>query len=516
MRPTILLAVPLIALSAPGRLPAQTVERTDTPKRGALRLIFDPRILAWDRQFTGAGRESLGAPLSGDTIGGQHIPLMARLQQDLRTASGLPGFIASLGRGLLSVYQEKRITPITAELGVSDRLSLAVTIPIVRVATRSAFTLDSSGANLGPNPLATVLGADQRYLTFFSQFDGALAQLSDSLTTGTHYGCPASPKCAQAYAALSRGAAVRNALQRTVYGAGSTGSPFVPRAGSAVGLGIDSTVAQLQRQLDTAYGITRFSDSFLLATDSLTNPVFEAFLNDTSFGFGYNPFRNSWRYGLGDMEVEAKYRLVSGSSYALALGALARLPTGRRDSTLEVVDAPIADHQTDFEARVLQELTLARRVWLNLAIRVGTQTAGTRARRVAPFDAFLVPQQATTVLNWKPGDYAAVDFAPLYRFAPRFAAGVTAGYWTKQADHYSYRAPQDSLDLTARLGTPMSAGVLDQGTSERRVRLGVAFTYVGPAVEGGFTVEQTVSGAGGQVAAATVYRLVLRVSRQLF
>ena len=74
--------------------------------------------------------------------------------------------------------------------------------------------------------------------------------------------------------------------------------------------------------------------------------------------------------------------------------------------------------------------------------------------------------------------------------------------------------------LVEKLGEPLivttPANVLDQGTSARWLRLGVAFTYTGPAVESGFTVERTVSGAGGQVAAATVYRLVLRISRKLF
>ena len=344
-----------------------------------------------------------------------------------------------------------------------------------------------------------------------------MAQLGDSLAAGGHYGCPASQKCADAQTLLNRGTAVRNALERTVYGVRTTGSPFMPRASSVAGMGIDSTVAQLQRQLDTGYHVSAFSATFLLAPDTLPESEFEALaLTDSSYGFGYNPFRSAWRYGIGDVEVEAKYRLVSRAHYALAIGALTRLATGTRDSTLEVIDASVADNQTDFEGRVIQELKLAGRVWLNLAIRAGTQTTGTRARRVSPFGAILVPIQATTVLNWDPGDYAAVDFAPLYRFAPQFSAGVTLGYWTKRADRYSYLAPQDSLDLAARLGTPIPASVLNEGTSERWVRLGIALTYTGPAVESGFTVERTVSGAGGQVAAATVYRLVLRISRKLF
>jgi hypothetical protein len=69
--------------------------------------------------------------------------------------------------------------------------------------------------------------------------------------------------------------------------------------------------------------------------------------------------------------------------------------------------------------------------------------------------------------------------------------------------------------LAARLGAPTPASVLDAGTAERRLRLGVAVTYVGPVLEGGFSIEQTVSGAGG-APAATVYRIVLRTARRLF
>src|SRR5439155_436218 len=104
------------------------------------------------------------------------------------------------------------------------------------------------------------------------------------------------------------------------------------------------------------------------------------------------------------------------------------------------------------------------------------------------------PTGATTELQWDPGDYAGVDVAPLVRFAPQFAAGVTAAYWTRQRDRYTFRSTQDSLDLAARLGAPTSAAWLDEGTSEQRLRFGVALTYVGPTVEGGFSIEQTVSG----------------------
>jgi len=515
LRPLLILVA---AANAAPALAAQAVERTDNPRRGMLRVTLDPRVVTWDRQYVnGTTWQPLGAPLTGDSVGSAAIPTVARLEQDVRTASGLAGFLASLGKGLFSVRQERRPFPITAELGVTDRLAVSLTIPIVRVATRTRLQLSPTGSNLGANPLATRAGADVAYTGFFAQFDDALAQLNDSIATG-HYGCPSGPQCAPAQALAAQGAAVRDALRRTVYGVGSTRSPFVPLAASDAGLAIGSTVGTIQQNLATAYNIPSFTDAFLLSVDSLNPDRMAALLADPVIGYGYryNPFRNSFRVGLGDVELGAKYRIVAGSHYAAAVAGTVRLPTAGRDFADDFLRQSLGDHQLDVEGRLVQELTVAGRVWLNLAVRAGVQRPGTRFVRVASPAALLVPAQAGVLMNWDPGDYAAVDFAPLYRFTPRFAAGLTLGYWSRERDRYTFRTPQDSSDLETRLGTTTSAAVLDGGTSERWLRVGAAVTFVGESVEGGFSVEQTISGSGGRVPAATVFRIVMRKSWKLF
>jgi len=513
-------AIPALARGV--SVAAQAVERTDVPGHGVLRVTFDPRIVAWDAQFVGGARLSLGLPLSGDTVGGASIPVVARLEQDVRTASGIAGFVANLGRSLLSVRQERRTTPITAELGLTDRLSVSVMVPIVRVATRAHPTLSPAGANLGPSPrLANSGTADTAYGAFFAQFDSSLAHFDQNISSG-QYGCGANPSCPARDSSASWHA-VRDALHRTVYGVATdtihVGSPFMPLDTSAAGKGIASTIGQIQRDLVGFGGVAGFGHGFLLATDSMSVTWMAQAIVDSAHGFGYRgiPFRNSFRYGLGDVEVAAKYRLAAGAHYAAALVGLVRLPTAQRDSADDWQRQSVGDHQTDFEGRLVQELIVGGRLWLNLAVRAGIQRPGTQVRRVAPFGAILVPFAATTELLWDPGDYAGVDVAPLFRFAPQFAAGVTAAYWTKQRDRYTFRSTQDSLDLAARLGAPTSAALLDEGTAEQRLRFGVALTYVGPTVEGGFSIEQTVSGGkGGVTPAATVYRIVLRTSRKLF
>src|SRR6266576_1018886 len=93
------------AVTCGASIAAQAVERTDAPARGVVRVTFDPRIMTWNDQFTDAGRMKLGAGLTGDTVGGRYIPVVARLEQNVRLASGLSNFVASLGAGLLSVRQ---------------------------------------------------------------------------------------------------------------------------------------------------------------------------------------------------------------------------------------------------------------------------------------------------------------------------------------------------------------------------------------------------------------------------
>ena len=515
-------------------LAAQAVERTDEPGRGMLRVTFDPRIMTWNDEFTPEGRRRLGFGLTGDTVGSRYIPVLGQLEENVRTVTGdltpvispqvvghgdrpgpLPRFVASLGAGLLSVRQERRTYPITAELGVTNRLSVSLTVPIVRVATRSGLQLSTTGANLGLNPRLNVPGATAAYAAFFAQFDSTLRRFDQNIAAG-QYGCaPNAPCAARDSSAYWHG--IYNALYQITYGVQQVGSPFMPLDSSPAGRGIDNAVARIR--LDMAgFGVAGFDTTFLLPSDTISGVLMRAAIVDSAIGFGYNgiPFRsNGFRYAFGDVELAAKYRLVAGAHYAAALKALVRLPTGGRDSADVLLAQSIGDHQMDLEGQLTQELT-AGPLWLNLAVRAAVQRPGTRVRRVAPPDAFLVPAAATASLRWDPGDYVGVDVAPLVRLAPEFAVGFTAGYWTKQRDRYAFQSPQDSVALAGRIGAPIAASVLDEGTSERRLRLGFAATYHGATVEGGFSIEQTVSGVGGFIPGATVYRLVMRTARKLF
>lgn len=377
-----------IACLPPRGAPAQAVSRTDTPRAGELRVTVEPVITTWEREFTDGGHEqAIGASLFKET----HPPLVC---------TRINGFLTCRYNFTpVFVRQERRVTPLAFQFGITDRVAVGVYLPLVRVNTRAGYQLDTLG-----NP-----GAPQA------------AQRLDSILADTTYA-------------------------------------FEPIAG---------TVRRLH-------------------------------------------------FFAGDVEVNAKYRIVESRNYALSGALVVRLPTGHLDSPNNLFDLSTGDHQTDIELQVAQELTLFDRLWLNAFVRAGRQQPGTRTRRVGPQSVLLIPHAALATLNWDPGDYVAVDVAPMLRLSKAFAVGFTAGYWTQTRDRYTYRSPQDSIDVANRLGAPVSAGVLDPGTAFRWTRLGVAMTYAGPEMEGSFSVEQTVSGSGGLVPVATVFRIVMRTSRWPF
>ena len=197
--------------------------------------------------------------------------------------------------------------------------------------------------------------------------------------------------------------------------------------------------------------------------DSAGVAALKALLKDTTYALdsiGSTP--RHLHYFAGDFELEAKYRMLESHSFSLSGALIVRLPTGHQDSPNDMFDISTGNHQTDLELRVAEELTLFNRLWVNGAMRLGRQRPGERERRIGPQDSLLLPHATLARLDWDPGDYAAFDVAPMYRFTRAFAVGFTFGYYTQQRDRDTYRSAQDSIDVTAHMGgVPLSASVLD-------------------------------------------------------
>jgi hypothetical protein len=511
MRNSLLHLVPVLVAVWP--LAAQAVERTDTPRAGAMRVTFDPHTLVWEQEYTNSGRRYLGSALTDDSATAR-IPSLARLQQDVRTLTGIAGYITSLGHSLLAVRAERRVMPIGFDFGVTSRLSIGFTIPIVRVNVRQGFRQHPAGANVG---LVSNDAFDSlRYKAFFTNLETALAQLQNNIDD-TVYGDSSSPARLRAQALHDHADSLRLALDSAVYG---SGNHYLPIAASEAGRVLSTLINGLQRALVDTFSVTAFaSDTLLLPGFGTIAPDdIATLLAARTSGLGLAPYGATprrLRFFSGDVEVNAKYRFLSHESFAAAAQLIVRLPTGHQESPNDPFDIATGDHQTDVEGRLTGELTLWHRIWLNAAVRSARQLAGERDRRVGPVDQFL-PATTLARLKWDPGDYVALDVAPLYRFSARFAAGITASYYRQGLDQYAFRSPQDSVALATQMGGPVDLSVLEAGTAVRQTRVGFAVTYAGPRLEGGLSLDRTVSGSGGPVPVATQVRIVIRQTIVLF
>lgn len=493
------------------------VPRADLPPGGAIRITVDPIISYWYEEVLDGAKRPLGWFLTGDSVGAQ-VPQLARLNQDMAVATGTTALAVNLGKAVLALRGERRVTPLGIEFGLSDRLSLGVRVPLVRVKTSAGLSLDSTNANLGLNPRFAVPGADSLYTAFFQDFDAAVTQLRANIA-GNAYGCPGSPQCAQAIAFADSAEAVRDALRRAAYGGGpSDAAPYLPTVTSTIGIALGANVARIQNQFSTTWGVPGFGETFLLPTPLATAAGVQSVTDAFPPGYAAAQFRDTperLRFWLGDVEVQARFRAVHTRSYTATIGALARLPTGHPDSPNDFIDLAAGDAQLDLEGELTQELRVGP-LWLNAAARAGVQTKGERERRVGPGTDVLLARGATALLNWDPGNYFVLDVAPLVRLHPNFAAGLTVGWSTQGDDRYSYRSEEDSVAVEAELGTPVTANLLDAGTGISRVRLGGAVTFVGPVFEGSFVIERVVNASGGWTAAQTRFRLVMRATHRLF
>ena len=127
--PLLLAVLSLLPCSTYG----QAVPRTDTPRAGTLRVTFEPVITTWDREFTSDGHErQVGASLFSET----KPPLeCTRVGVVVCRYLFTPVF----------VHVERRVTPLTLEFGITNRLAVGAKLPLVRVNTRETFPLDSLG-----------------------------------------------------------------------------------------------------------------------------------------------------------------------------------------------------------------------------------------------------------------------------------------------------------------------------------------------------------------------------------
>jgi len=514
-RAALLAAMLGIATSAhfPASLAAQT-EFAVPLGRGQIRIDFTPLWASWDHRFdpSAPGPIPISTGFASESLGVASLPFLLPLQQQIRTATGLNSFSLDLGSTMVALSASVRTIPIGIELGLTKRLAIGVSVPIVHSRVDASLLMDTSGSrakgsNVGWNP--ALLG-DTTVARFRSQMLAALAALQTQTTSG-----PAALR-APAQAALA-------ALQ-PFYDVSA--APFLPRGGTDAAKGITSrlqaaetTYGQLAAQYQAQGGTLPSLTATLSLPDSSANSALgradlEQLFSDSTLPVAADTFGTVVRTGIGDITAHATYQFAEGTRYRGQLLVTTRFPTGKAPAASNFLDLGTGTHEFGLEIALANDLLLGRSFLIHGVARLGGSGSDQEPMRVTPPQLPFAPLSQLATIKIKPASYVALELDPTWMMDEAFSMRVAYSYYSQGSTQHSYVNSADS----ARVGLP--ASVLNQETAMRWMRIGggVTFSTVDRYARGQASLpysvtvsyESTTWGGGGRVPQVSAFHVNLR------
>jgi hypothetical protein len=486
--------------------------------RGQLRLDFTPVWSSWDHRFdpSAAGPVPISTDFTSNYLGVATLPFLQPLQDAIQSVTGLTKFFLNLGHTAVALTSSVRTLPVGIELGLTRRLAIGVTVPIVRSRVDVSFQVDTAKArqsNVGFNP---GLSGDTAAATFRTQMGNALAALQTQAASG-----PAALRAA-AQAALT-------ALQPFLtVGTGT----FLPRGGTEAADSITSRLRAAETnygQLATQYqgqGVTLppLTASLSLpdtgAASALSRDDLERFFSDSMLPLAADTFGTVVRTGIGDITAHATFQFAEGTRYRGQLVVTTRFPTGKAPAANTFLDLGTGTHQFGVEVALASDLLLGRTFLIHGVARLGASASDQEPMRVTPPQFPIVPLSQLALIRIKPASHLAIELDPTWVMDDAFSVRVGYSYFSQGATQHSYVDPADS----ARVGMP--AGVLDLETAVRWMRIGGGvtfstldrYTHGRAALPYSVTVSyaKTIWGGGGRVPQVSTFQIALRAYFRLF
>ena len=354
--------------------------------RGSLRLRGQVEWTRWDAIFGPGGKGTLpiGSALSMDLDVGA-LPVLQQAQIAVQTMTATPS--VQLNVGTLTTSADSRIAsvPVSLEYGLTSRITLGVTVPIVQ--SRTVVTTQLNGrkdstANVGVNPAgfffnSTAFSTNAQVTTALDAATAALvARMQTCTTSPTSSGCPAFNARRSEAQALAADAGTFSNAASDLYGtsANRPGAPFIPLAGGAIQQAIDAHLADIRTGF-TSFGISAGSGAFVAAKGAAANAQLQSLVNDETYGIGLDSIGTTETIALGDVELSATAQLFNsftdsasgGVKWRGALGGVVRLGTGHRPRENRPFDIGTGDGQTDVEVRGAIDLLVRDRLLTTVA-----------------------------------------------------------------------------------------------------------------------------------------------------
>jgi hypothetical protein len=511
-----ILSLCLVLPGAPlgAQLPSITVPQ------GLFRIELGGEFRHSDSRFHAGSTEDIGRPFTTLPMGSDFFPTLSTSEARIGAIIGNPTYRINLGRSTGQGFIDIGTVTIAAAYGLTRRLTVFGSVPIVKTRSQLTFRFDSSGADAGFNPNDPALGSAAGQIqtaAFFTEFDAALTTLGAKIANGDYDADPAQKALAQQ--ALADGTSLRDGFA-VVYA--DPDAPFVPTETSTAGLALTDTVAIFQATL-AGLNVSGFSTLPALAATPISETDFDNFITAPAGPVRGFPLDEANLNLLGDIEAGISYGLVDNWNRGAKLGGFraavtgtVRFPTGQLDRPENFLD--VGTGTGHFAARVTGSVDLGSGRWG--ARIIGGYEFGfpaTLVRRVSgPFQPIAFASRTTEVQR-EPGDLLEFSAAPFFRLAPALAitGGVRLRHRTKDVVSYA----NDSLP-------GVDPAVLADETEWSLAEFQAGVVYVAPAaiditrkglpVEASWIIEGPLSESGGIVAKERTMRLLLRVFMKFF
>jgi hypothetical protein len=537
------------ALQLPSTLPAQAVtgvsDDATLPRRGELRVSALSVWNRWYERYAPNGTvQPLGTDFNFDTVGVGQFENLGAVQNSIRSLAGLPGFMASLGTSRVQVHDDILSTPLSLELGLTNRISLSVMVPFVTATSNVNFVMNPTGhePTLGFNPTLIARGALSADSAFLAQFASASVQLNLAISrcaaTPSGSGCaqlnanPAAPR-----ALISNADSYAAGLAQVYGGRGAAGNLFVPIAGTVAQSAIEAKVAAY-RAMYAAYGISAITATGPLGAQApLTAADMQTVLTDSTFGVNAKPLATSVTRGIGDIEVGMKVNLFDsfhgsdsarlspkGLNWRQSVGGIYRLGTGTLPSPADFTAIGTGDHQSDIELRTFTDLLYGPHFWISLVGSYTAQMADQLVLRIpdSPTQVILASYRQETVKRHL-GDIVDIQVNPHWVLNDYISLAGQYFYRHKSAD--AYTGTFTVSDLAGNVATLDAANLgIYSGASEHRLGIGATYSTVATVAKhkSGLPFDisyfhyETTLGSLGRVPKIAVDQVTLRVYQRLF
>jgi hypothetical protein len=416
---------------------AQFVDDPVLP-RGSVSLDVRPASHAITGLYGGSGiRSALGSAFFLPEIGSAQAPQLEAAELRLQELSGSaqPARLI-LGSTTGRMSMDRQVVSFGLSYGLLDRVTLGVTVPVVRTRLDAMLRLTPDGANVGTNPSSD---APAEVSAFLGAAGSAMGQLQTEVGARCEDLGEDHPDCLQGQALAREAGEFLSDL-----GSAYEGEALFPLSGSTLGVAVRGRWDGLIQRM--AEWNTAAPEDLPLATAPLDDPAFRALVVRPAWpGSGFPVDEAPALVALGDVEAHVALTLLSpstpesgrlGSRVRSSLVGTVRLGTGDPDSlrTVAPLNPPQGVH--GLEVRWITDVLLTHRLAFLGEISGGWHGSQDIVVLAPDRDRPFVQGATRAPFRWQPGSRLGASLYPRLLLGDLLSIG---GGWSgsvRQADAY--------------------------------------------------------------------------------